>query len=85
MRAVHVVLSGCDQAPLRGQQPKSLRLCRRIVTHGEAAPSVVWKVETAVHPDAYNLGNHLKTGQRGLRHDKDFVSANLVGTSSADQ
>jgi hypothetical protein len=23
---------GCEQAPLRGQQPKSLRLCRRMVT-----------------------------------------------------
>ena len=25
-------LFGCDRAPLRGQQPESLRLCRRIVT-----------------------------------------------------
>ncbi len=28
-------LSGCDQAPLGGQQPKSLRLCRRIVTSSQ--------------------------------------------------
>ena len=29
---VVLTLNGCDQAPLRGQQPKSLRLCRRILT-----------------------------------------------------
>ena len=29
---VVLTLIGCDQAPLRGQQPESLRLCRRIIT-----------------------------------------------------
>jgi hypothetical protein len=32
LRARARVLADCDQAPLRGQQSKSLRLCRRILT-----------------------------------------------------
>jgi hypothetical protein len=27
------VLIGCEEAPLRGQQPESLRLCWRIITY----------------------------------------------------
>jgi hypothetical protein len=47
---------GCDQAPLRGQQPESLRLCRRIITrYGEgsrAARETERGVRSIVRPDS---------------------------------
>jgi hypothetical protein len=34
--------TGCEQAPLRGQQPESLRLCRRILTPLGDPPALPW-------------------------------------------
>ncbi len=61
VRAAHVVLSGCDQAPLRGQQPKSLRLCRRIVTF-YAADAILFLAETRAI-SLIVMGTH---GRRGF-------------------
>ena len=53
VRSPHELLSGCDQAPLWGQRPKSLRLCLGMIT------SELEKVQPVRLPSTLGLGTGL--------------------------